>query len=386
MPRRLRVNWPLWFGVGVVAVVLGCYIMQPLWVEPSADDLAPIERPLDVVRERATAVLGGVWFFVFGATIGSFLNVVAYRMPMGLTIVAKPSRCPYCMTPILFRHNVPILGWLALRGRCFRCRLPISPRYPLVEVAVGFLFFSLFCATIVSGGANLPVRTPNSRTGVMWNLFTPQWDLIGIYFFYAYLLGVLATVSLIKLDRLAVPAKLFLFSATLGLVCTVLWPQLHPASPIEAWHSAGKSVYRLAEPLMGLAAGGISGLLLLLLVGYTHEGPRGPTSRYGSMAIYSLVGLFLGWQSLVPVLLIASLIQLCIVALAVMRKGRADHLWAVSATIATWLVMCFARQLPLVWLPNATSSMGTLAAGAVFGFAIAFVASSLSPIPESEDA
>lgn len=366
--------------------LLGGYVAQPWFVAPNVDELGLMEQSLDVMRQRATAVLAGVWFFVFGATIGSFLNVVAYRMPMGLTIVAKPSRCPYCLTPILFRHNVPILGWIALRGRCFRCRLPISPRYPLVEVVIGFLFFSLFCATIVSGGANLPVRISNARGGVMWNLFTPQWDLIGIYFFHAYLLGVLSTIALIKLDRLAVPFKLFLFSVVVGLVCACAWPELHPASEIDSWPADWQSMHRWAEPILGLMAGGVSGLVLLMLVGYTKEGPRGPTSRYGSLTIYSLVGVFLGWESVASVLIISSLIQLCFIALSAMAKRSADHLWAVSATIATWLVMCFWRQLPLVWLPNPTSSLGMLAAGAAFGIAMAFVASSLSPSRESESA
>ena len=77
---------------------------------------------------------------VLGLVIGSFLNVVAHRVPRGESVVSPPSACPRCGTPIRNRHNVPVLGWLVLRGRCFDCHEPISVRYPLVEAATGALF------------------------------------------------------------------------------------------------------------------------------------------------------------------------------------------------------------------------------------------------------
>ena len=77
---------------------------------------------------------------VLGLVLGSFLNVVAYRVPRGESVVSPPSACPRCGTPIRNRHNVPVLGWLVLRGRCYDCELPISPRYPAVEAATGLLF------------------------------------------------------------------------------------------------------------------------------------------------------------------------------------------------------------------------------------------------------
>lgn len=77
---------------------------------------------------------------VLGLVIGSFLNVVAHRVPHGESVVSPPSACPRCGTPIRNRHNIPVLGWLVLKGRCFDCGLPISARYPLVEAATGLLF------------------------------------------------------------------------------------------------------------------------------------------------------------------------------------------------------------------------------------------------------
>ena len=75
-----------------------------------------------------------------GLVIGSFLNVVIHRVPRGESVVRPPSACPRCDRPIRARHNVPVAGWLALRGRCYDCGSPISARYPLVEAGTAALF------------------------------------------------------------------------------------------------------------------------------------------------------------------------------------------------------------------------------------------------------
>jgi len=73
------------------------------------------------------------FFFVFGIVIGSFLNVCISRIPEGVSIVSPGSRCPRCLKPIKPYDNIPVFGWLLLRGKCRNCSLPISPMYPLVE-------------------------------------------------------------------------------------------------------------------------------------------------------------------------------------------------------------------------------------------------------------
>jgi leader peptidase (prepilin peptidase) / N-methyltransferase len=81
-------------------------------------------------------------FFAFaaGASIGSFLNVCIARWPAGMSVVSPPSRCPHCERPIRAYENVPVLGWLMLRGRCAGCKARISPQYPLVELAIGLIW------------------------------------------------------------------------------------------------------------------------------------------------------------------------------------------------------------------------------------------------------
>lgn len=80
---------------------------------------------------------------LFGLAIGSFVNVVAYRVPLGESVVSPGSHCPRCDAPIARRHNVPVLGWLILRGRCASCRAGISVRYPLVEAVTAALFVAV---------------------------------------------------------------------------------------------------------------------------------------------------------------------------------------------------------------------------------------------------
>src|SRR5690349_19220286 len=90
----------------------------------------------DVLPTAVWAVVAGL----FGLAVGSFLNVVIYRVPAGESIVSPPSKCPHCGAAIRNRHNVPVLGWVLLRGRCYDCHEPISARYPLVEALTGVLF------------------------------------------------------------------------------------------------------------------------------------------------------------------------------------------------------------------------------------------------------
>jgi leader peptidase (prepilin peptidase)/N-methyltransferase len=78
-----------------------------------------------------------------GLAIGSFLNVVIYRVPRGLSLLRPPSHCPGCQRPVRNRHNLPVVGWLLLRGRCADCRTPISVRYPLVEFGTAALFVAV---------------------------------------------------------------------------------------------------------------------------------------------------------------------------------------------------------------------------------------------------
>lgn len=149
--------------------------------------------------------LTALWLGMVGGCIGSFLNVVAYRMPLGISVVWKPSYCPKCNHPIRARHNVPVLGWLMLRGKCRDCGLPISPRYAIVEFLMALAFFVLAYAVLFSGGANLLGGPMTPFTGALDNVWNPQWKLIGLYAGLCTLVSILMCVVLLLYDRYFAP-------------------------------------------------------------------------------------------------------------------------------------------------------------------------------------
>jgi hypothetical protein len=93
-----------------------------------------------------------VWLTFFGACVGSFLNVVIYRLPLGKSLSLPPSHCPKCSHPIRWYDNVPVFGWLMLRGKCRDCKELISVRYPLVESVCGGIFGTITFLTLRRGG------------------------------------------------------------------------------------------------------------------------------------------------------------------------------------------------------------------------------------------
>lgn len=99
-----------------------------------------------------------VWVMAFGACLGSLVNVLVYRIPLGLGVVTPPSRCPNCETRLTWRENIPIFGWLMLRGRCRFCRSPVSAEYPIVEAAVALLFGATYVLLYADGGQILGVN------------------------------------------------------------------------------------------------------------------------------------------------------------------------------------------------------------------------------------
>ncbi|TWU21268.1 A24 family peptidase [Bythopirellula polymerisocia] len=155
-----------------------------------------------------------LWLGFIGACIGSFLNVVAYRLPRGMSVIWKPSHCPKCNHPIRARDNVPVLGWLWLRGKCRDCGAAISPRYAIVEAAMGLAFFVVAYFELLRGS---PFTELSGAIDVVWN---PQWSAIGGYAYHCLLLSVFMTLLLMRLDKtISVPR--FIVGSVLLLI---VWP------------------------------------------------------------------------------------------------------------------------------------------------------------------
>lgn len=148
-----------------------------------------------------------LWITFLGGAVGSFLNVVAYRLPLGISLLYPPSRCPGCETPIELRDNLPVIGWVLLKGRCRNCRISIPLRYPLIEAAAALIFLLVSYLELLSGGATLPVRPPNHYTGFVWIIWFTKWDLISIYLYHICLLSYLLTTAILIYDGNPPPQK-----------------------------------------------------------------------------------------------------------------------------------------------------------------------------------
>ncbi len=163
-------------------------------------------------------VIWVIFLFVLGACVGSFLNVVIYRMPRGESIVFPGSHCPSCGNPIGWHDNLPIVSWLALRGRCRKCRCRISPRYLVIEAMTGLLVAGLYLCYYV-----LRIRDMG-RFEETWPYFASQ----------AVLLCGLVAASAVDVELYIVPLPVMWVCAAVGIIVAVAWPEgriLPPASP-----------------------------------------------------------------------------------------------------------------------------------------------------------
>lgn len=188
---------------------------------------------------------------VLGLVIGSFLNVVIYRVPRGLSIAHPPSACPQCHTPIAPRDNIPVLSWLLLRGRCRKCAEPISARYPLVEAGTGLAF-----------AATAALLLPS--------------DLIGLLPLALTLVAFGIALALIDLDVHRLPNALVLPLYPITVIGLVL------AGAVEG------SGARVTGALAG------AGVWLLVIGGiWLATGGRG--MGFGDVKLAPVLGAFTGW-------------------------------------------------------------------------------------------
>jgi leader peptidase (prepilin peptidase)/N-methyltransferase len=212
----------------------------------------------------AVAVIGGV----FGSIIGSFLNVVVYRMPRRLSVVAPPSACPQCGHRIRGRDNVPVLSWLLLRGRCRDCAAPISVRYPLVELGTAVFFAAVVWRAVAAGTveSGAVVSAGGAGSGPGWAL-----ELIA----FLYLASISVSLTLIDIDTHVLPDRIVLPAYIIGAAL------LGAAALLT--HDYGQ----LVSAAVGLAA------LWLLYFAMFAVYPGG--MGFGDVKLAGVLGLFLGF-------------------------------------------------------------------------------------------
>ncbi|MBD2580421.1 A24 family peptidase [Oscillatoria sp. FACHB-1406] len=234
-----------------------------------------------------------VLVFALGASIGSFINVVVYRLPAGLSILYPPSRCPHCLHRLGKGENVPILGWMWLRGKCLQCKAPISVRYPLVEAIAGFLYVATF-----------------------W-YFGYSWQTLSYWAFLSWLLA----LSFIDLDTLTLPNPLTQSGLVVGTIFAALVGVLGtPLQPLTA--------SLVAQQLMGGILGTVVGIWLfdsISLLGSLIF--RKTAMGAGDAKLAAMMGAWLGWKYLLVAGFLACLLGALVgggaIALSLLSRKKA---------------------------------------------------------------
>lgn len=251
--------------------------------------------------ESALAPAGVVWAVaaVFGACVGSFLNVVVHRVPRRISVVHPPSRCPACERRIRPWENVPVFGWILLRGRCAGCAAAISWRYPAIEFLVAAL--AVACLWRFGPGAQALAN------------FT--------------LLAAMVAVALIDWEFMIIPDPISLGLLGLGLAVS---PFVGPGP----WAA-----------LVGAAVGGG----LLLLVGAAWEKARGIEAMGGGdVKLMAAVGAFLGATSALLVIFLGAFLGALVGAVLLRRRGQARIAFGTFLAAAT-LVVAFVGDQLVAW-------------------------------------
>ncbi|ANJ28986.1 peptidase A24 [Agromyces aureus] len=212
---------------------------------------------------------------VLGLAIGSFLNVVVYRVPAGKSVVAPPSACPECGSEIRPRDNVPVLSWLVLRGRCRDCSAPISARYPLVELFTGVAFAGIAAwVAFGQGGSGASDAGAQATSGTL----TMQLLDLAIMLVLA---GVSIALALIDLDTRRLPNVI------------VAWAAIVLGALVVVASLAAEEPEAIGRALIG----GVGLFAVYLLLAIVSRGGMG----MGDVKLAGVLGLVLayfGWAEL----------------------------------------------------------------------------------------
>ncbi|HEY2760581.1 MAG TPA: prepilin peptidase [Pirellulales bacterium] len=294
-----------------------------------------------------------LWLFLFGAIVGSFLNVVVYRLPRGMNIAFPGSHCPNCQHPIRWYDNIPVIGWLWLRGRCRDCGAGISIRYPLVEAATGAIFL-IFAFVDVAQPYSVAAQAQAAKDGIALTDLAPSAvptaDYFAAYVFHVTLLSVLLTAALIEIDGQRLPRQLITWPAAIGILWACYWP-IAQAIPLlrfnhqGTWHDC---VIAFATGLAGMIAAVILRIGLVQFLGAARV--RDLNLLNASLAIY-LVGAFLGWLPVAVIGIATFGWQLIIESPARDEIHRREpRIHPTSLVLALTLIWCVIERPLATWL------------------------------------
>ncbi len=309
-PRRSRIRPSLFLAVAAVIAAIVTYIFGLSAYQASGTTLF---EPRDLYVPRSIDVVVVMWCFWVGSSVGSFLNVVAWRMPRGESINGR-SHCPRCLAQLKARDNFPVFGWLALGGRCRTCHLPISSRYPIVEGFVGLTLTLVSVAELYR--LSLPHQFVHGHGGPFWAPVVDQPVLLTL-FYHAVALAVCWAFGLIRMDSHRLPTRLLGFGLAATIVPMLVYPTLMVVpwqmNVDELWQPDGLYVDAWVRIMTAIAAATV-------LARYFAHGlcpaaelkldPLGQsTARLVDLiAILCIPAIIVGWQALLAVTVIAAVV------------------------------------------------------------------------------
>jgi uncharacterized protein (TIGR00730 family) len=302
-------------------------------------------------------VLIAIWFWCFGGNVGSFMNVVIYRLPAGVSVVHPGSRCPRCRHAIRWYDNIPVVSWLVLRAKCRDCGLPIAARYPVVEAIIAIWFVAVAFAEPIYLSEHL------SRDFTLPLLRAPGFVALWIMFScHALVICTLFCATLIRHDGHVPPARLYVPAFLVGFALPLIWPGVRLVPFYAPLQMAGW-LGALLDGLSGLAVGASLGLLIQRL---GVKGRGGVTDAW--CVPLALLGLVLGWQAVCAISCLAVGADILFRLAARLRPGL--NRWPA----VTHLVV-FSTVYILLWLPIARFApwLGPSASIATFAVAVAII-------------
>jgi leader peptidase (prepilin peptidase)/N-methyltransferase len=288
-----------------------------------------------------------VFVFLLGLVVGSFLNVVVGRLPFEKSIIWPNSRCLSCLHPLTFTDNLPIVGWLRLRGRCRYCGAQFSSRYLWVELITGLAFVAIWYLDVHENLSGW--KAMQNAAGLIRATGFPPWYTFVVFLHHATLFSFLLSIALCDLDNREIPITLPCVGTVVGLAFATCCPWPYPNAavdvadiqnralagglvqqfnwsflpqgksvpsglypwpvwgPVPAWLNDHRWALGLATGLTGAAVG----MMLIRFVKFTFEQGLGREALgLGDADLMMMAGAFLGWQAVVVAFFIGSVVSL----------------------------------------------------------------------------
>ncbi|MBR6470394.1 MAG: prepilin peptidase [Victivallales bacterium] len=279
-------------------------------------------------------LLFGIFAFCMGAIVGSFLNVVVWRVPRGMSLLRPPSTCPQCGHRIRPWENIPILSWLFLRGKCSSCRQPISWKYPAGEVAVGLLYWAVYWRVVNDG--MLPLST-----------------ILGWWWFA----GAVLSLARIDYEKGVIPNLVTYSGAIAAVILAVVFPYGRPAIAKPKDLNLGSVLSRpvvsclsgVGQPAVGIRLAAVADALLGILLAVAllgsaywlgramlqawrkrhrdSDAPREPLG-WGDIKMLAMAGAFLGADACVYLLAGGALVGFVVGVVLLARRKKSAGVWS----------------------------------------------------------